>query len=120
MKVNMKVNRVRYESNAHFLRKIYLLIQSVQIINILQNSPLLRQYTCGDVYATPGKHPETPRQKCLSGTLLRELGCSPPTPSVFPLALSSVGGTKKSSTELSQGCKEAGAQLRSSSGSRSW
>jgi len=61
--------RVHYESNAHFLGKIYLLILSVQMLKILRNSPLLHQCTCEDVSATPGRHPETPPQECLSRTL---------------------------------------------------
>lgn len=41
-----------YESNAHF-----------------QNNIPLHQYTCGNNYATPGRHPRIPQLECLSGTL---------------------------------------------------
>lgn len=61
--------RVHYKSNAHCLRKIDLLIVAVQMLKILQNTPPLNQYTCGDVSAMPGRHAETPRRECLLGSL---------------------------------------------------
>ena len=61
--------RVCYESNEHFLGKIEILILPVQMLRILESTLPLHQYTSGDVSATPGRHPETPRKECSSGTL---------------------------------------------------
>lgn len=86
---------MRYNSYVHFLKKIDLLIQSLQMVKNLQNNILSHQYTCGNDSATPGRHPGTSQLKCLSRTLLCELRHSPPTLSVFSSALSSVVITNK-------------------------
>ena len=60
---------VHYESNAHFLGKIDLLMRLLQMVKNIQNSLLLHQYTGGDDSATRRMHPGTPRLECLSRAL---------------------------------------------------
>ena len=64
-----RIYRVHYESNAHFLRNIDLLMRLVQMVKNFQTSLLLHQYTCGDDSAAHGMHPGTPQLECLWGTL---------------------------------------------------